>query len=137
VSCVVLDASVTLCWLFEDQATTYTESILDRLAGGHEALTSAIWPFEVANALVVGERRRLIKPAHSAAFLEQLGQLPVRVEHAGAGRAFKEVFESARRHRLSAYDASYLELAARENLPLATVDGPLRAAARAAGVALA
>lgn len=134
---LVLDASVTLCWFFEDQASAYTDSILDRVGKGEEALTSVIWPFEVSNALVVAERRKLIKPAHSAAFLEQLSQLPIRVERIGAQRAFSEVVDTARARRLSAYDASYLDLAMREALPLATVDRSLRAAARASGVLLA
>ncbi|MGD0075395.1 MAG: type II toxin-antitoxin system VapC family toxin [Candidatus Binataceae bacterium] len=134
---LVLDASVTLCWLFEDQATAFTDGVLDRIAGGGEALTSVIWPLEVANALVVAERRKLIKPAQSGAFAEALRQLPIRVEPVGAERAFCEVLEAARRYRLSAYDASYLDLAMRETLPLATVDGQLRNAARAAGVRLA
>ncbi len=132
---LVLDASVTLCWLFEDQATAYTDSVLDRLANGDEARTPVIWPFEVANALVVAERRKLIKPAQSTAFLEQLNQLPIRVARDDIARAF--VMEVARRHRLSAYDASYLDLAMRESLALATVDASLRHAARATGVSLA
>ena len=134
---MVLDASVTLCWLFEDQATAYTDGVLDRIAGEGEALTSAIWPLEVANALAVAERRKLIKAARSAAFVEALRQLPIRIEPTGAERVFSEVLEASRRYRLSAYDASYLDLAIREALPLATVDGPLRNAARAAGVKLA
>ncbi|MHB8382147.1 MAG: type II toxin-antitoxin system VapC family toxin [Candidatus Binataceae bacterium] len=132
----VLDASVTMCWLFADQATAHTDSILDRLAGQDEAITSIIWPLEVANVLVISERRKLIKPAEGAAFLEELGQLPIRVEPTTPERIFGNVFECARRYRLSAYDASYLDLAMREALPLSTVDNALRAAARAAGVAL-
>lgn len=133
----VLDASVTLCWLFENQATAYTEFVLDRLGRREEALTPAIWPFEVANALVVAERRKLLRPAQSAAFIEELSQLPLRIEPAGGERAFREVLEAARRYRLSIYDASYLELAMREALPLATVDGAMRAAARAVGLSIA
>lgn len=132
---LVLDASLTLCWFFEDQATAYTDSVLDRIGAGGEALTPTIWPLEVANALAVAERRKLIKPAQSTAFVDALGQLPIQVERTGALRAFKEVLE-IRHHRLSAYDASYLDLAMREALPLATVDGPLRTAARTAGVKL-
>lgn len=133
---LVLDASVTLCWLFEDQATAYTDSILDRLAGPDEAITSAIWPLEVANVIAVSERRKLVKPAQSAAFLEELGQFPIQIEQVGSERAFGNILNCARRYRLSAYDASYLDLAMRESLPLITVDNALRAAARAAGVEL-
>jgi predicted nucleic acid-binding protein len=134
---IVLDASVTLCWLFEDQATAYTDSILDRLAGQDEAITSTIWPLEVANVIAVSERRKLIRPAQSAAFLEELGQLPIRIEQASTDRAFASVLECARRYRLSAYDASYLDLAMRQSLPLSTVDSALRMAARAVGVVIA
>lgn len=126
-----------MCWLFADQATAYSESVLDRLAGADEAIAPIIWPLEVANVLVVGERRKLIKPAQSAAFLEELAQLPIRVERTGAELIFKDILECARRYRLSSYDASYLDLATRESLPIATADVALRAAARAAGVTIA
>ncbi len=132
----VLDASVTLCWLFEDQATSYTDSILERLAGEDEARAAAIWPFEVANALVTAERRRLITQSDSAAFVEQLGALPVRVERTESEHLLEAVLALARSYRLSVYDASYLDLAMREALPLATMDSALRSAARAAGVRL-
>jgi predicted nucleic acid-binding protein len=134
---LVLDASVTLCWLFEDQATAYTDSVLDRLGGGDGAVAPAIWPFEVANVLAVAERRRVVKPAQAATFLEELGQLSIDVDRTGIERVFGAVLETARRYRLSAYDAGYLELAMRETLPLATLDAALRNAARAAGVRLA
>jgi len=130
----VLDASVTLCWLLDDQATAYTDGVLDRLASGEEALVPAIWSLEVANTLVVSERRKVTTPAHTAAFLEELGQLPVRIERGSIERAFKEVLDVARRYRLSAYDGSYLDLAMKTALPLATVDTALGSAARAAGV---
>jgi predicted nucleic acid-binding protein len=133
---LVLDASVALCWLFEDQATAYTDSILDRLADQDDAVTSTIWPLEVANVIAVSERRKLIRPAQGAAFLEELGQLPIRLEEVSTDRAFGSILDCARRYRLSAYDASYLDLAMRESLPLATVDNALRAAGRAAGVVI-
>jgi predicted nucleic acid-binding protein len=132
----VLDASVTLCWLFEDQATAYTEAILDRLNAGEEAIAAGIWPVEVVNVIAVAERRKLVKPAQIAAFLEQLDQLPVTVDPLAVERVFGAVFETARRHALSAYDAEYLELAERAALPLASVDRRLRDAATAAGVSL-
>ncbi|MGH8010964.1 MAG: type II toxin-antitoxin system VapC family toxin, partial [Candidatus Binataceae bacterium] len=96
---------------------TYTEAMLGRFAAGDEALASSIWPLEIANALVVAERRGLLKPAHSAAFVEELGQLPIRVNESSTGRAFAQVLEVARRYRLTAYDATYLDLAMREALP--------------------
>ena len=135
-SLLVLDASVTLCWLFEDQATTATEAILDRLTNEDEAVVAGIWPLEVVNAIVIAERRKLIRPAQSAAFIEQLAQLSVTIDSPAAERIFGGVLETARRYALSAYDAEYLELAVREGLPLATLDQQLRRAANTAGVRL-
>lgn len=133
-SSLVLDASVALCWLFDDQATAHTESVLDRLVGGDTVAAPAIWPFEIANVVTVAERLRIVNPAQAAAFFQTLGQLSIAVDRAEIERVFNAVSETARRYRLSAYDAAYLELALREALPLATVDAALRNAARAAGV---
>jgi predicted nucleic acid-binding protein len=133
-SSLVLDASVALCWLFDDQATAHTESVLDRLVGGETVAAPAIWPFEIANVVTVAERLRIVNPAQAAAFFQTLGQLSIAVDRAEIERVFNAVSETARRYRLSAYDAAYLELALREALPLATVDAALRNAARAAGV---
>jgi predicted nucleic acid-binding protein len=133
-SSLVLDASVALCWLFDDQATAHTESVLDRLVGGDTVAAPAIWPFEIANVITVAERLRIVNPAQAAAFFQTLGQLSIAVDRAEIERVFNAVSETARRYRLSAYDAAYLELALREALPLATVDAALRNAARAAGV---
>jgi hypothetical protein len=59
----VVDASMTLAWCFSDESTAFTESVLDLLANGAEAIAPAIWPFEVANALLMGERRKRVTPA--------------------------------------------------------------------------
>ncbi len=133
----VLDASVTLCWLFADQATAYTESVLDRLVGGDSVLAPTIWPFEIANVVTVAERRKIVNSAQASAFFRTLGQLSIVLDHTGIGHIFSAVSETARRYQLSVYDAGYLELAIREALPLVTVDGALRNAARVAGVLLA
>mgnify|MGYP001424818482 CR=1 FL=1 len=133
-SSLVLDASVALCWLFDDQATAHTESLLDRLVAGDTVAAPSIWPFEIANVVTVAERRRIVHPAQAAAFFQTLGQLSIAVDRAEIERIFNAVSETARRYRLSAYDAAYLELALREALPLATADAALRNAARAAGV---
>jgi predicted nucleic acid-binding protein len=135
-SSLVLDASVALCWLFDDQATAYTESVLDRLVGGDTVVAPALWPFEIANVVTLAERRRIVNPAQAAVFFQTLGQLSIAVDRSGIEHIFSAVLETARRYRLSAYDAGYLELALREALPLATVDAALRNAARAAGVAM-
>jgi predicted nucleic acid-binding protein len=130
----VLDASVTLCWCFENQATAYTEDLLDRMAAGDEASVPFVWPLEVANALVRAERRKTLKVAQVTGFLDELSAWPIQVDTGGVGRTFQEILSVARLQNLSAYDAAYLELAIREGLPLATLDDELRKAARAVGV---
>jgi predicted nucleic acid-binding protein len=133
----VLDASVTLCWCFENQVTRYTEAVFEMLAGGDEASVPFIWPLEVANVLVISERRRTLTVAQVAGFLEELSAWPIQVDTLGVDRTFQQILSTAREHTLSAYDAAYLELAIREGLPLATLDSGLRKAANAVGVKIA
>jgi predicted nucleic acid-binding protein len=133
----VLDASVTLCWCFENQATNYTEAIFEMLAGGDEAVVPFIWPLEVANVLVTAERRKALKPAQVTNFTEEFSAWPIQVDTLGLDRAFQQILSTARISRITAYDAAYLELAIREGLPLATLDNDLRKAATAAGVQIA
>jgi predicted nucleic acid-binding protein len=131
----VVDASVSLTWCFEDQTTPYGEAVLDRfLESG--AVVPGIWTLEIANALVVGERRRRLSEAQTIRFIGLLGELPIEVEESDLDTAFGPVLAIARAHRLSAYDAAYLELAARRGLPLATLDSALVEAAPAVGVPL-
>jgi len=133
----VLDASVALAWCFEDEATDYTEALLDRLAAGDEAVVPALWPYEVVNALLVAERRGRISEAKIAPFLDRLSGFAFLIETSDMARAFEQVLSTGRQRCLSGYDAAYLELAVREGLPLATLDSGLRKAARALGVAMA
>ena len=132
----VLDASVTLAWCFADEATTYTEAVLDLLANGAEAVAPAIWPFEVANAVLTGERRKRITLAQVAPILQRIADLQIFVDPIRVDRAFGPTLLLARKEQLTEYDAAYLELALREGLPLATLDDRLRRAARTAGIAL-
>ena len=105
----VLDASVTLCWCFENQATDYTEDIFERMAAGDEASVPFIWPLEVANSLLRAERRKTLKVAQVTGFLEELSAWPIQVDTLGVGRAFHEILGAARQHHLTAYDAAYLD----------------------------
>lgn len=131
----VLDASVTLAWCFQDEATPYTEDVLDRLRNA-EALVPAIWPLEVANVLLASERQNRLTEADTAHFVELLASLPIVVEEERFIEALGFVLALGRQQGLSAYDASYLELAARRGLPLATQDGRLSLAAKRVGVPL-
>lgn len=136
----VLDASVAVAWCFEDETTAYTERVFDGLTGGAEAYVPLLWPYEVANSLMVAERRDRTTSGKVARFLDRLAKLPITTDPtAGSpmGRAFNEVLSVARQYRLAVYDAAYLELAMRLGLPLASLDHSLRKAAEAAGVALA
>jgi predicted nucleic acid-binding protein len=100
------------------------------------AIAPAIWPLEVANGLRTAERRGRLDPADVPRIRELLLSLPVQVEPVALTEALGEITEAARRLDLTAYDAAYLELAARRGLPLATIDERLRRAATVAGVAL-
>jgi predicted nucleic acid-binding protein len=126
---------VTMSWVFETEATPFTMRVLESLKTA-QAVVPAMWPFEVANALVDAERRGRINAAQQAEFLERLRLLPIVIEHRPAVWLGQQILPLARTHRFSAYDAAYLELAIREGLPLATLDGNLRKAAVAAGAAL-
>jgi predicted nucleic acid-binding protein len=125
----VLDNSVVMRWCFDDGDVDYADAVLDRL-GSAEAIVPGLWALEVANGLAVAERRKLLTPARSARFLELVGGLRIRVVHESAPRVLGEVLALARSHQLSAYDAAYLDLAMREGVPLATLDGPVREAAK-------
>lgn len=132
----MLDASVALSWSLEGQKTAYAETILDFLADGEEALVPVIWPLEIVNSLVVAERRRGMSAAQVETLVRDLANLPLKVDLEGAGRAYSSVLRISRQHQLSAYDATYLDLALFEALPLATLDKGLRAAAKRSGVEL-
>lgn len=133
---LVLDASVAVAWCFPDESTPFTEGVLDLLASGTEAITAAIWPFEVANALLMGERRKRISVAQVTTVLLRISALPITVDPIRPDVVFGQILSVARQEQLTEYDAAYLELALRQGLPLATLDNGLRRAARNAGIAL-
>ncbi len=131
----VLDGSITLTWGFSDEDDENAQAILDEMPG-LQAFVPGLWPLEVANALRVGERRGRTTPADVAHFLAMLGTFPITVDDWTVARAWVETMHLARTHRLSAYDASYLEFAMRLGLPLATLDAKLKLAAKSVGVTL-
>jgi predicted nucleic acid-binding protein len=128
-----MDASVAMAWCFEDEATEATDAVLDRLRDD-EAAVPAIWPLEVANVLLVAERRGRLSEAQASRFLELLAQLPIEVDD--APRDLADIVAAGRRHELSSYDASYLVLAERLGASLATLDQRLAKVAEGAGVEL-
>lgn len=134
----VLDASVTMAWLLGDAKPAdrnYAQSVLNALKNPDiRAGVPVTWALEVANVLARGESKHLISEAQSEAFVEMLSSAPVQPDPATFTTALSATLQLARRYRLSSYDASYLELALRNALPLATLDADLNKAARKAGV---
>lgn len=134
----VLDASVALSWLLGDAKAAdrkLAQAVLDALKyPAALAVVPVTWGLEVANVLARGEAKAILTEAQSEAFLEMLAAAPIQADDATFSQALTDTLHLARRYRLSAYDASYLELALRAGLPLATLDDALAGAARKAGV---
>jgi predicted nucleic acid-binding protein len=130
---LVLDNSVTMSWCFPDEQDPYAQDVLKALPGTAAAVPT-LWPLEVANILLVGERRGRISQADSATFVGLLEGLPIRIDDETSEHAMKASLNLARAQNLSVYDAAYLELAMRRGLPIATLDAKLKAAAAAVGV---
>jgi predicted nucleic acid-binding protein len=135
VTSLVLDASAALCWCFEEEGSEAADRLLERLRM-EPAVVPELWFLEVANSVALAERRQRITPADSAEFIALLEALHVEVDGETRARAFGAVLDLARRERLSAYDAAYLELAMRLGVPLASKDGPLCDAAERVGVSV-
>jgi predicted nucleic acid-binding protein len=132
---LVLDASVALAWCFEDEGGDYVDSVLEALRAG-EAVVASHWGLEIANGLIVAERRRRVRGEEVPRLAKFLMALPIGVDPAARGRPLTTVHRLARTHGLSTYDAAYLELAIRHGIPIATLDRDLRGAAEAEGVAI-
>jgi len=132
-SCLVIDCSITMAWCFEDEGSALADEVLDHLTES-EAWVPSLWPVEVANVLLVAERRGRLTPADSARFVELLRGLPIIIDDGTHERALGPVLSAGREHALSAYDATYLELAMRLGAVMATGDGRLRDACRGSGV---
>lgn len=131
----VLDASVSLRWFLDRPVPTYASRVKQLLVDGSLAVVPALWHLEMANGLVVAQRRGVLTSSdvdESLVYLEQL--LAQMIESDAALVSIRQSLLTARKFQLSSYDAAYLETAQRGNLPLATLDQPLRAAAKQAGV---
>lgn len=134
-SAVVLDASVAVAWCFPDEASDYADAVLVAL-GEYGISVPAVWSLEVANALLVGERRKRLQQSEIQRFIALLEGLSIVQDGPAPVESVSRVLPLARQYGLSAYDAAYLELAVRQNVPLATLDGELRKAGKRAGVPL-
>jgi predicted nucleic acid-binding protein len=132
----VADASVAIAWVHPAQATSETEAMLDGLVAGDSLVVPALWPLEVANALTVLRRRRKLTPDEAGSAIEIIRELPAVIDHEAAAIAFTRLIDLASEHGLTIYDATYIELAARRQLPLASNDARMKEAAIRSGVDL-
>ena len=124
----VVDNSVVMSWCFKDETNNYADTVLDRLTE-LVAVVPSIWLLEVVNVLLVAERQKRLSESDSIRFLTLLSQLPILVEYEGP-EMMKELLALARSNNLSSYDASYLDLAMRKGVPIATLDNKLIEAAK-------
>ena len=129
----VLDCSMTMAWVFSDEANEFTESLRESLLN-ENAVVPVLWLIEVGNVLLVAMRRGRITREDWIRIREDLNALPIDIEPDSHERVLDTVLPVADEHGLSFYDAMYLELALRRGLPLATLDQRLIEAANAAGV---
>jgi predicted nucleic acid-binding protein len=132
---LVLDPSLALSWYFEDERTLQADALLDQVVD-QGAVVPALWRLEVAKAFQVALRRKRIDTAFRDNALSELAMMAIIVDPDTDVHAWTTTLRLSDRFRLTAYDASYLELAQRRTLPLATLDQQLRAAAHTLGVRL-
>lgn len=131
---LVLDCSITMAWLFEDEKTEKTEQILNDIVSTTTALVPSLWLLEVTNTLLVGEGRKRLTPAQVIHFLETLKHLDIQFDHHMNYDQGESILHLARSYQLSSYDAAYLHLAMKHDIPLASLDKKLLSCAKACGV---
>ena len=129
----VLDASITLAWCFEDEASRATDDILERLSS-EPAFAPALWRLEIGNVLVLAERKKRIDFAKIADFIGSINSLDIRIDKETNTTIFNDIIKLAYNEKITTYDATYLELAMRLGLPLATQDMLLKKVATKLGV---
>ncbi len=130
----IADSSVAIAWVVLSQSSLGTVQLLDEVKGGTSFVVPVLWMFEVANALLALRRRQRIQRDEYDQALLDLGDSRPLVDDEGPLRALDAISKLAQKHDLSVYDAVYLELALRRQLPLATRDSALNKAAKRAGV---
>jgi len=122
-------------WCFGD-AGPYADNVLDRLLTGDRALVPSLWCYEVVSVVAKSNWKGILSTEQARSFLDRLESLPIEIDENSPQIIFNRVYLMAKRYRLTGYDATYLELAQRKQLPIATLDEELRQAAMAAGVGL-
>jgi predicted nucleic acid-binding protein len=130
----VLDNSVAMRWCFKTEAHPYADAILQKLAMGVTAIVPTLWFYEASAVLARAQNKGELSADKAAEFLAELRALNIIADEESGARAFTDVHRIAVAYRLTSYDAAYLELALRRNLPLASLDADLVRAAKSAGV---
>ena len=131
-----VDASAALTWCFEDEATRWSDGLLERLRQGDQIVVPAHWPAEILNALLIAVRRKRLASDRPVLLWNELERLPIQVEPPLAADRAATVLALGAKHGLTVYDAAYLEIAMRRQLALGTLDADLRRAAPSEGVTL-
>jgi predicted nucleic acid-binding protein len=119
-----------MAWVFQDEATEFTNNVRRSLGTGVKALAPALWWWEVANVILAAERTKRLSAEDARQHLSLLRSLPIEIDDQSVSQAWSTTMLLARTHKLTSYDASYLELALRRGLPLASLDKQLRSAAK-------
>ncbi len=128
---IVVDASITLSWCFPDEQSPLSLEVLERLKTGEVAIVPAFWSFEVLNSLLIGEKRGRISQAQTQSFLDDLKALGPAFDYATAEQVYGPIQKLCRDHKLTPYDALYIDLAMRKKCALATLDELQLTAAKA------
>lgn len=129
----ILDASIALAWHFEDESSALADAIAERCLD-ERVIVPRHWHAEVTNGLLSGERRKRTAPDRVAFFLKRLALIDLVEDDMGGEEVFERILPLARAHKLTVYDALYLELAERQGVPLATLDTELAIAGRSVGI---
>jgi predicted nucleic acid-binding protein len=132
----VLDASTALGWMLDRPVPAGASQARNLIIAGARPVVPALWRYEVANAIVIAERRGRLTASQVGTLAADLEEFSHAVEVDPLMVRASVLIETAQRTRLTVYDAGYLELASRRKLPLATLDEKLREAARRDGLAL-
>lgn len=132
----VLDCSITMAWLFEDETNATTEATLELLKIS-TANVPSVWSLEVANVLVHAVRHKRISNVQAANFIDALTKLPINIDELTSTRAMHSIYALANSEKLTIYDAAYLDLAIRKQIPIATLDKELLKAAKRLKIPLA
>lgn len=128
---------MTMSWCFSDETNAYADVVLGSMQDPHQkavALVPSLWSLEVANVLLVAERRQRLTPAQTTRAVTLLQALPITIDSLTAQQAFLTTLALGRNYGISAYDAAYLELAMRSGFPIATADKRLSVVASQSGV---